>query len=84
MKILFDKNIGSNTNDESVDDEEFYEGRLERRKLINTGRTFRIEEVVEKLTKSDMYVFTDKSKCQDIYLKTKIEKDKNTQINMYE
>lgn len=29
-------------------------------------------------------IFTDKSKCQDIYLQTMIEKDKKTMINMYE
>ena len=71
LKLLYSKNIGRNDDDDSASkDESIFQGKLEKRELINTGRTFRDDNHV-KVSK-DMYVFTDKSKCQDIYLKTKI------------
>lgn len=83
LKLLYSKNIGKNDdNDSASKDESIFQGKLEKRELINTGRVFRDDNYV-KVSK-DMYIFTDKSKCQDIYLKTKIEIDKNKEINMYE
>ena len=83
LKLLYSKNIGKNDDYESASkDESIFQGKLEKRELINTGRRFRDDNYVG--VSKDMYVFTDKSKCQDIYLKTKIEIDKNKEINMYE
>ena len=46
---------------------------------MQTGLTFKTAH-----KRPDLFSFCDKSKCADIYLRTMIEKDKNTMINMYE
>lgn len=43
------------------------------------GRNF-----VKLEKKQDLFSFCDKSKCIDIYLRTQIEKDKKTMLNLYE
>ena len=53
--------------------------KLEKRQLMQTGLTFKTAH-----KRPDLFSFCDKSKCADIYLRTMIEKDKNTMINMYE
>ena len=77
LELLFEKNVGD---DDEEDDEEKSEMlKIEKRKLMQTGLTFKSAH-----KKPDLFSFTDKSKCSDIFLRTLIEKDKNTLINMYE
>lgn len=78
--MLFDKNVGG-TGEELYEECSSYCGKLEKRELVDTGRTFR---GAQQGKTGDLFIFTDKSKCQDIYLKTLVDKDKHTQINMYE
>lgn len=46
--------------------------------MMNLNRKFQVRSA------NNFNMFTDKSKCMDVYLRTKIDKGKDEKINMYE
>lgn len=87
LQLLYYKNLGETqiTYDKDLDSDEEtmkeIQEKIETRELVQTGRSYNKKDIANYL-----FNFVDKSKCSDMYLRTKIDMDKKglNKINMYE